>query len=362
MNTVIYALVLCLVSAPSFAADHAGMGDEEARIAVDIPSEQQRRIGVGLAEIVEAPIRHTVRTVGIVKADETREAHVHLRVSGWVEDILADYVGKPVRRGEPLFRLYSPELVATQDELLSALRAGGTLRSIAKTVRERLIRFGMSDDEIDAVVKERAARRLVTLHSPIAGYVVNKAAIKGMYATPETELYYIADISKVWVQATLYESDIAMTNPGDRVRVTSAYDPGLSLDGMIDFISPSVDPVTRTAKARIRIDNTDLKLKPGMFANVEIRHDLGRLIVVPADAVIDTGTRRIVFVFSAETKFEPREVELGTRVDQGFVVLSGLKSGERVVSAANFLIDAESKIQAVLRQGGQAKGHVHGEH
>jgi multidrug efflux pump subunit AcrA (membrane-fusion protein) len=335
---------------------------EEPRISVDIPSEQQRRIGVGLTEIIETPIRHTVRTVGIVQADETREAHVHLRVSGWVEDILADYVGKAVRRGEPLLRLYSPELVSTQDELLSALRTGGALRSIAKTVRERLVRFGMSEDEIDAVIKERAAHRLVTLVSPIAGYVVGKSAIKGMYVTPETELYYIADIAKVWVQATLYESDVVLTHSGDRARVTSAYDPGLALDGVIDFISPDVDPATRTAKARIRIDNADLKLKPGMFANVEIRHDLGKQLIVPADAVIDTGMRRIVFVLSEETQFEPREVELGTRVDQGFVVLSGLKAGERVVSAANFLIDAESKIQAVLRQGVRTKGHVHGEH
>jgi Cu(I)/Ag(I) efflux system membrane fusion protein len=344
-------------------SNHSGQHDqEESRITVEIPSEQQQRIGLGVTTVEKRPIRHTIRTVGIVKADQTREAHIHMRVSGWVEEILVDYIGKTVRKGDTLFRLYSPELVTTQDELLAALRIQGSSSAIAKTVRERLRFFGMSETEINEVAKERAVHRQVTFLSPLDGYIVNKVAIKGMYVTPNTELYYIADISKVWIQATLYESDIALTNPGNKAKITSTYDTTVTLLGEIDFISPEIDPVTRTAQARIRIDNDDFKFKPGMFANVEIKHDLGEQTVIPADSVIDTGMRQIVFVKSGVTRFDPREVKLGTRVDEGFIVLSGLKAGERVVSSANFLIDAESKIQAILQRGEGTKGPSHGQH
>lgn len=365
MRILLLALVLTLNSAQVLAAarqGHSGSHEEEPRITVNIAVKQQERIGLGLAVAEKRPIQHTIRTVGIVKADQSREAHVHLRVSGWVEEILVDYVGKTVRKGDPLFRLYSPELVTTQDELLAALRVSGASSAIVKTIRERLRFFSMSDAEVSDVIKERAVHRQVTFHSPLSGYVVNKIAIKGMYVTPNTELYYIADISKVWIQSILYESDIALTNPGNKAKITSTYDPTVVLNGEIDFISPEIDPVTRTAQARIRIANDDFKFKPGMFANVEIAHDLGEQTVIPADAVIDTGLRQIVFVKSDATRFEPREVKLGTRVDEGFIVLSGLQAGEAVVSSANFLIDAESKIQAALKRGEKMKGHGNGQH
>jgi len=365
VKKILFVSLLILSSFQISAATmqgHSGQHEEEPRITVNIPMEQQQRIGLGLTTVEKRPIQHTIRTVGIVKADQSREAHIHMRASGWVEEILVDYVGKTVRKGDPLFRLYSPELVTTQDELLAAIRVGGSASFIVKTIRERLAFFGMSNAEINDVVKEKSVHRQITFLSPLNGYVVNKVAIKGMYVTPNTELYYIADISKVWIQAILYESDIALTNPGNTAKITLTYDPVVTLEGEIDFISPEIDPITRTAQARIRIDNDDFKLKPGMFANVEIEHDLGEQTVIPADAVIDTGTRQIVFVNSDVTQFEPREVKLGTRVDEGFIVLSGLKPGENVVSSANFLINAESKIQAVLQRGGKLKGHGNGQH
>lgn len=352
----IYKVSVASMQGPS------GQHAEEPRIMVSIPTEQQQRIGLGLTTVEKRPVRHAIRTVGIIKVDQSREAHIHMRVSGWVEEILVDYIGKTVRKGDPLFRLYSSELVTTQDELLAALRMSGPTSAIVKTIRERLRFFGMSDSEVYEVTKERAVHRQVTFFSPLNGYVVSKIAIKGMYVTPNTELYYIADISKVWIQATLYESDIALTSPGNKANITSTYDPAVMLEGEIDFISPEIDPVTRTAQARIRINNDDFKFKPGMFANVEIEHDLGDQMVIPADAVIDTGMRQIVFVKSEATRFEPREVKLGTRVDEGFIILSGLKPGENIVSSANFLVDAESKIQAVLQRGGKLKGHGNGQH
>ncbi len=361
---IIFLFVL-LISKNNFAGtitDHSEPHEDEPRIAVKIPTQQQKLIGLGLSVVEKKSIRHTIRTVGMIKADQTREAHIHMRVSGWIENIIVDYVGKTVRKGDPLFSLYSPDFVTTQSELLSAVRVSGSSNSIVKTIRERLQFFGMSETEIHDVLKEGVAHRLVTFYSPLSGYVVNKVAIKGMYVTPNTELYYIADISKVWVQAILYESDIALTHPGDQVKITSTYDQTVSLVGKIDFISPEIDPITRTAQARIRIDNDDFKLKPGMFANIEIVHDMGMQTVILADSVIDTGVRQIVFIKSTATQFEPREVKLGTRVDEGFIVLSGLKPGEFVVSSANFLIDAESKIQAVLQRGGKQKGHGDGQH
>ncbi len=335
---------------------------EEPRAAVDIPPDQQARMGIATAVAVKKAVAHTIRTVGIVTADERREAHVHTRISGWIEKIYADYVGKPVSKGQPLFGLYSPELLATQEEYLAARGKGDTGQEIAGVALERLKLWQVPRSQIERLDRTGHAERAVTFESPVDGIIVEKTAIQGMYITPEMELYHIADLSTIWIVATLYQYDLALIKAGDKADVQLPYNPSKTFSAKITYINPELDVQTRTAKARIEFPNKDTVLKPGMFANVEIKKDLGTVIVVPEDAVIDTGVRQIVFVRVSPVRFEPREVTVGARADGQFVVLSGLKEGETVVTSAHFLIDAESKVQAALLKGAQPSPAGHGSH
>lgn len=331
---------------------------EDPRVPVEVPVEQQSKMGLKVAKAGKRKVDHTIRTVGTVTADQTKEAHVHTRINGWIEDVFADYVGKEIKKKQPLYSLYSPDLVSTQEEYLSARKQGSTGQEIAKAALQRLRLWNVPETEISKLTQSGRAKRALTFESPVDGIIVNKTAIKGMYITPEMELYYIADLSKVWIIVTLYEYDLASISVGDETVIQLPYDANRTLKGKISYIYPEVEMETRTAKARIEMPNPDQKLKPGMFANVELKKNLGDAIVIPDDAVIDTGVRRIVFVRSQNSRFEPREVKVGARVGQEFIVLSGLKENEEVVVSAHFLIDAESKLQAALQRGEKAsEGH-----
>lgn len=336
---------------------------EEPRAVVDIPSEQQARMGIATAEIHKSSsLAHTIRTVGIVTADERREAHVHTRISGWIEKIQADYVGKPVRKGQPLFDLYSPELLSTQEEYLAARGKGESGQEIAGVALERLKLWQVPASQIERLGRTGVARRSVTFDSPVDGIIVAKTAIQGMYITPDMELYHIADLTTIWIMITLYEYDLALIKTGDVAEVHLPYDTTKTFSAKIAYIDPNLDLQTRTAKARIEFSNKELVLKPGQFVDVEMKKDLGTVVVVPVDAVIDTGTRKIVFVRSSPLRFEPREIKVGARAGDHFVVLSGLKEGESAVTSAHFLIDAESKLGAALQKGGKAPAAGHGSH
>ncbi len=326
---------------------------EEPRVPVEVPVEQQSKMGLKVAKAGKRKVDHTIRTVGTVTADQTKEAHVHTRINGWIEDVYADYIGKEIKKKQPLFSLYSPDLVSTQEEYLSARKQGGAGQEISKAALQRLRLWNVPESEISRLTQSGKAKRALIFESPVDGVIVNKTAIKGMYITPEMELYYIADLSKVWIIVTLYEYDLASIAVGDESVIQLPYDANRALKGKISYIYPEVELETRTAKARIEMPNPDQKLKPGMFANVELKKNLGDAIVIPDDAVIDTGVRRIVFVRVQNSKFEPREVKVGARVGQDFIVLSGLKENEEVVVSAHFLIDAESKLQAALQRGEQ---------
>ncbi|OQW47466.1 MAG: hypothetical protein A4S09_15200 [Proteobacteria bacterium SG_bin7] len=331
---------------------------DEPRVTVDVPQDQQSKIGLKTTKAKKEKTLHTIRTVGTVTADQTKEAHVHTKINGWIEEIYADYVGKAVKKGQPLFDLYSPDLVSTQEEYISAKEQKSAGSDIAKVALERLKLWGVSQKETDRLVKTRKAKRSLSFDSPVDGFIVNKTAIRGMYINPEMELYHIADLSRIWIVVTLYESDIATISVGDDAELRLPYDLNKTFKGKISYIYPEIETETRTAKARIEIENKDQKLKPGMFVNVEVKKDLGEAVVIPDDSVIDTGTRRIVFVKTSQSRFEPREIKVGPRVGNSFIVLSGLKDQEEVVSSAHFLIDAESKLQAALRKGeSQPAGH-----
>jgi len=342
---------------PSAPVQPSVQKKEEPRIPVHVPQDQQQKIGLKTEKAQKKDLVHNIRTVGTITADQTREFHIHTRINGWIERIYTDYVGRPVKKGAPLYDLYSPELVSTQEEYLAARSQSGVGKELAKAALDRLKLWEVPQSAIDRLNKTGRSSRTMTFESPVNGVVISKTAIQGMYITPGMELYQIADLSEVWIQITLYEFDVSTVKVGDEVSVQLPYEGNRMLKAKISFISPDIDPQTRTAKARIEINNKDQSLKPNMYANVMIKKNLGDSIVVPDDAVIDTGLRKIIFVRSEGTMFEPRELQLGPRVDDQFVVLSGLRPGEEIVTSAHFLIDAESKLKASL---GKGAAHQHG--
>ncbi len=333
---------------------------EEARVAIDVPAEQQRKIGLRTIIFAKRDLTKVIRTVGTLATDETAEHSVHLRVNGYIEKIYADYSGKMIKQGQALFALYSPDVLATQQEYLSAHQnqTPDYENEVCRAALDRLRYWGVPEFEIRNLIRNQKAKRLITFTAPVSGYIVSKAAIQGMYVTPELELYKIARLSKLWALAALYESDLAVVREGDVARITLTADPKVMLDGKITYLYPELDKDSRTAKGRIEVSNRKGELKPGMFVNVEIRKKMGYAGVVPDDAIIDTGIRKIVFVKKGETLFEPREVTTGNRSDNLTAITAGLTEGEEIVSAANFLIDTESKMQAVLKStGAGAPGH-----
>lgn len=376
---ILFVVIFLCISASAFAQSHSEHGGttelpkkavpdskkasktEEARVPVEVPVEKQAKMGLKVAKAEKKNVEHTIRTVGTVTADQTKEAHVHTKIKGWIEKIYADYVGKPVKKNQPLFDLYSPDLVATQEEYLAARQQGAIGREIAATSRNRLQLWGVPASEIERLEKTGKASRTITFNSPADGFIVEKTAIQGMYITPDMHLYLITDLSRLWIIITLYEYDIAVISEGDEAGISLPYDPDKPFTGKISYIYPEIEQETRTAKARIEVDNADLRLKPGMFANVELKKNLGESVVVSGDAVIETGKRSIVFVKTGASRFEPREVKVGPRVENGFIILSGLEGGEEVVINANFLIDAESKLQAAIQKGTPSQPG-HGEH
>jgi Cu(I)/Ag(I) efflux system membrane fusion protein len=349
--------IFILMSAEALAQqDHSQMQiasakKDEARVPIEVPPEQQKRIGLKTTTVQKKIVSHTIRTIGTVAADQRTEAHVHSKLSGWIETIYADYVGKEVKKGGLLFDLYSPELVATQEEYISAVRQSGIGQELARAALDRLKLWGVPEREINRLKKTRKVKRTISFESPVPGFVISKSAIQGMYITPGMELYQIADLSKVWIMVTLYEYDVAIVKLGDVAEVQLPYDSKLNFTAKISYVSPEIEVETRTAKARIEVDNKNQNFKPGMYVNVILQKELGLSIIIPDDAVLDTGLRKIVFVKTSTSRFEPREIKVGPRVSNQFTILSGLIAGEEIVTSAHFFIDAESKLRAAVLKG-----------
>lgn len=351
--------------APVSADEHAGhdtsapVAGDEPRVGIDVPATQQARIGVHVTTLESRAVEQTIRAVGLVVVDQRLESHVHTRVSGYIERIHVNAVGDPVRRGQALYRLYSPDVVATEYEYVASAGQGGLSAKIAEAALERLVLWGVPTAEISRLKRTREAQRTIAFVAPTAGVVIDKSALQGMYVTPEMELYHLADLSKVWVMVTLYEHELPLVKAGDTAQIGLPGRPDARIDGVIDYVYPEVDLATRTARARIEVDNREGLLKPGMFATATIVESLGQALVVPDDAVLTTGLRKLVFVQEGDARFEPREVGLGPRVEGGYLVHHGLAAGDRVVVRANFLLDAESRLQAALQRGdASAPGHA----
>lgn len=345
-----------------------GQKETEEAPTVEIPQEKQRLIGVRTTEVSVRPLQKIMRTVGRVEYDERKLATVNAKVEGWIERLYVDYTGKYVKKGEPLAEVYSPELVATQQEFLNALRwakQGSETKSgdinkmllkdadaVVQAARERLKLWDISDDQIRRVEDSGKAVRTLTIHSPVSGYVVQKMALQGMRVMPGEKLFDVADLSSVWVISDIYEYELPSIKVGETAQIRLSYFPGKEFSSKVDYVYPTLSGETRTAKVRFSLPNPGGQLRPQMFTNVEVKINLGKKLSIPDDAVIDTGTRQIVYVDKGDGYFEPREVMLGIRSEGFREVLMGLKAGEKVASSATFLIDSEAQLKGIKPLGG----------
>jgi Cu(I)/Ag(I) efflux system membrane fusion protein len=351
----------------------AGPGDQQPKLgaeempisegsAIFIDPRHQQIIGINSVPATFKPLVKEIRAVGKVTYDETQVAHVHTKFPGYLEEVFVDYVGKVVKRGDPLFTIYSPELVSAQEEYLLALRAARELSenrfaeissgvtSLVEAARRKLELFDISGDQIKAIEREGRARRTLTIYSPVSGVVIERAAYHhGRYIAPETDLYMIVDLSTVWVIGEVYEYELPFVEVGQTAEIEFPYAfKRKSLRGRVSYIYPYLDPKTRTAKVRFQFRNPNFELKPDMFVNVRLKVNLGTKLVVPEDAVMDTGTEQYVFVDKGEGYFEPRLVKLGAEAGGYYAIEGGLNPGERVVISANFILDSESRLRGAF--------------
>ena len=323
-----------------------------------VPVERQQQIGVSYATVVRAPLHHTIRAVGMVDADMQRHWAFVARVDGYVQELFIPSPGQLVDKGTPLMSIYSPDLLTTERELVMLLRMRDEAKSRdARVTPERLIasaesrlrQWNITDEQISEIDRKREPGEALTLRSPFRGVVQEVPAHQGVNVKVGDHLIDIADLSVVWVWAEFYESELSMLKTGQSVTVTTNAYPNERFEGEIATINPFLDQTKRTAKVRIDIPNLDFKLRPGMYANVELGMDMGEGLTVPASAIMPTGSRNIAFVDKGAGKLEPRVVQLGEQIGDHYEVKKGLAEGERVVASANFLIDAESKVQGALK-------------
>ena len=345
----------------------ASPGAVQGMAEVEIPAERRQMTGVRTVVLGRESLTSHVRTVGLVAEDERRIRHMHTKVSGWIQDLAVSFTGQQVKVGQPIFSIYSPELLAAQREYLIARQAARAafepgsaderqMRSLLESARARLGYWDLTKAQVEELERTGEVRRTVTLHSPAAGFVTLKPVYAGMYVTPEMELYTIADLRSVWVWADIYEDEISLVQLGQEAAITVGSMPGKPIPAVVTFINPAIEPSTRTLRVRFDVANEAGLLKPGMFATVELDTKVGDVLALPEDAVIDTGTRKVVFVEVAPGRFQPREVTLGRKAASRYEVLAGLRTGDAVVMSAQFLLDSESRLRAA------SGGPVHGGH
>lgn len=336
---------------------------QEELPTIEIPFEKQQLIGVKTAVVSMRPMQKVIRTVGRVETDEKRVATVNTKYEGWLEKLYADYTGKHVKAGEPLAEIYSPELYATQQEFVNLLKwakQGREIRndtigkmlskdadSLLDAARQRLKLWDISDEQVKKIEETGQPVRTLTIYSPVGGHITQKNVVQGMRVMPGEKLFDITDLSNVWITADIYEYELPLINIGQAATISLSYVPNKEFTSKIDFIYPVLSGDTRTAKVRFSIPNAEGLLKPQMYTDVIIKSKLQKRLIIPEDAVIDSGTRQIVYIDKGEGYFEPREISIGLRADGMVEVTRGLKPGERIATAANFLIDSEAKLKGV---------------
>jgi len=382
--SVFFLLILFAMASamPVFAQKHSGhdtpamSSDKKAPSEpveespqVEISTEQQKLIGVKTVKAAVKPVQRIIRTVGRIETDESRQATVNAKIEGWIEKLYVNVTGVYIKKGERLAEIYSPELVATQQEYLTALKweketaASGNAgdktassdlnkmlvrdaRATLDAARNRLLLWDISEGQIAQIAKTGKPLRTLTLYAPVSGYVTQKMVVSGMKVMPGEKMFDVSDFSTLWVIADIYEYELPLIRVGSRAAITVASVPGTEFASQIDYIYPDLVSQTRTAKVRLKLANPRGRLKPQMYANVEMKIDLGRRLVIPESAVIDTGRASVAYVDRGGA-FEPREVKTGLRADGYVEILRGLKNGESVVAAANFLVDSEAQLKGI---------------
>ena len=321
---------------------------------VRVSQEVQQRIGVTLGSVERTPLTMTIRTVGVVQPNETKITHIHVKTEGWVEKLYVSFTGQRVKAGDPLLRIYSPAFFSAQREFLSALQAAQSgfdqatdQQTIVEAARRRLELWDIPKDEIDSLEKTGEPHKSMTLRSPISGTVLQKQVFEGQYVMPQSDLYMVADLSTVWMQAKVFQYELSHVAVGMPVAVSFPSLASRQLTGRVVFIDPVVDEMSRSVQVRIELRNADGQLRPGMFGNVAIAHAMGTGLTIPSSAVIRTGEREIAYRAVSADRFVPVAVKINPmRFADRFEVLEGLKAGDRVVTSANFLIDSESRLEA----------------
>src|SRR5215469_5227619 len=333
---------------------------EAALVPVQVSPERLQSIGVRMGRVERKNVSNEIRVTGNVAVDETRLAYVQVRYPGYIEKVFADATYQYLRKGQPLFSIYSPDLAATEREYLVAKQnqqrvAGSTITgvtegaaSLVEAATERLRQWGVPQSEITRLETTGQVQQELTVESSVSGYITERNALPNLTVQPETRLYTVADLSTVWVFAEVFQNDLGRIKIGDRAKLTVDAYPGRVFEGRVNFLYPQVEMATRTVRARVTFPNPGLKLTPGMYVNVALEAPQGKQLVIPASGVLQSGSRQMIFVNRGDGYLEPREVELGARSGDGFIVLKGVKEGEEIVTSANFLIDSESQLQAAL--------------
>lgn len=344
------------------SAPAAGVS-EPALAAVQLSPQQMQEIGVTSAVAAMKTLSNDLQAPGNVEINEQKLAYVQTRFQGWIQRVFANATYQYVRKGQPLFTIYSPDLVSSEQEYLLARKnqavfsdqtQASSMHNMAhqeggwlvQAATQRLEQFGIAPEEIANLEKTGKEQRELTVYSPVSGYIIERNALPNAYVQPETKLYSIADLSTVWVYANVSQNDVGRVRPGDRAKITLDAYPGKTLGARVDQILPQVDQATRTVRVRLVMANPGIALKPGMYVNVDIAAELGRQLVVPGSAVLHSGQRSVVFLDRGEGNLEPRTVTTGPQIDNDIVIANGLKPGDRVVNSANFLIDSEAQLQS----------------
>ncbi len=339
--------------------------NQEETPTVEIPPDKQQLIGVKTVVAEVKPMQKIIRTVGLVEYDERKLATVNTKFEGWIEKLYVDYAGRYVSKGEPLAEIYSPELLATQQEFINLSKwekesksvknetvssmLSNDSKAIIEGARQRLRLWDINDAQINKIEQTGKPMRTLTIYSPVSGYVIQKAAIKGMRVMPGEKLFDIADLSTVWIVSDIFEYELPLIKLGEKATISLNSFPGKEFTSSIDYVYPTIAGDTRSAKVRFTIANPGNKLKPQMYTNVEVKINLGKKLIIPDDAVLDAGKRQVVYVDKGEGNFEPRQVSIGMKAEGMVEVTKGLKAGERVASSANFLIDSEAKLKGIVK-------------
>lgn len=346
---------------PTSTSQSATSPNTEPHIGpIQISPQRLRQIGVTTAIAQVKTVNDKLSIPGDVEIDEQSLSYVQTRFAGWIQNVYANATYQYVKKGQPLFAIYSPDLVSTEQEYLLARQNQKTLTPgphgmaaqeggwLLDAAEERLRQFGVPAQEIAALEKGGKVQREITISSPAAGFIIDRTALPNAYVQPDSKLYTIADLSTVWVYANVFQEAVGRLRPGDPAQVTVDAYPGREFKGRLDQILPQVDPATRTVRVRLIFRNPGVVLKPGMYVKVDIDLPLGKQLVIPASAVLQSGTRNIAFVDHGDGNLEPREIQTGPQVDDAIVVLKGLKPGDHVASSANFLLDSEAQLQSAL--------------